>query len=447
MATPDLARVLPARRLALAPFARDAAAATSLAGIVVVVFLFAAAAASGPFQFVRNLKLVSSGLPAFINGPLAGLSPGLDPGRLIVLSGLLFALYLAAVALADALRPAWVVAALLAVHAALFLGPPLWLTDAFNYLGYARLGTLHGLDPYAHTPAAAPGDPAFQYVSWPHLSSPYGPLFTLASYALVPLGVAGGLWALKLLVGLASLGCLALVWGIAVALERPPVPAVVLVGLNPLVLLYGIGGAHNDPFMVLLLLAGVLWAVRGRGELAGGAVVAAAAVKATAGLVLPFLWLGSREGGRSRRRVLVGAGVAALAVLVAGALAFGAELGAALTAFSDQNGVTSLRSFPGQVSQAFLGARDVSPVVRSVVQVLFALAAVALLLRTWRGMEWIAAAGWATLALLLALPWVMPWYVVWVLPFAGLAADRRLRAAALTLTAFLLVVRMPYPPF
>jgi hypothetical protein len=40
----------------------------------------------------------------------------------------------------------------------------------------------------------------------------------------------------------------------------------------------------------------------------------------------------------------------------------------------------------------------------------------------------------------------MPWYVIWMLPFAGLAADRRLRAAALVLTAFLLVVRVPYPP-
>jgi hypothetical protein len=56
-------------------------------------------------------------------------------------------------------------------------------------------------------------------------------------------------------------------------------------------------------------------------------------------------------------------------------------------------------------------------------------------------------AGWAMLALLLTLPWVMPWYVAWLLPFAALGRDRRLRTAALTLTAFLLVVRMPYPPF
>jgi hypothetical protein len=77
----------------------------------------------------------------------------------------------------------------------------------------------------------------------------------------------------------------------------------------------------------------------------------------------------------------------------------------------------------------------------------FVVVVVGLLVRTWRGGDWIVNAGWAVLALLLALPWVMPWYVAWLLPFAALGSDRRLRAAALTLTAFLLVVRMPYPPF
>ena len=41
----------------------------------------------------------------------------------------------------------------------------------------------------------------------------------------------------------------------------------------------------------------------------------------------------------------------------------------------------------------------------------------------------------------------MPWYAAWLLPFAALDRGRRLRAAAIALTAFLLVVRMPYPPF
>ena len=360
MATPEIARALPARRLPAVRVVREAAAASTLAGIVVLVFLLAAAAASGPFRFVRNLDLVSSGLPGWINGPLAGLSPGLGTQRMIVLSLLLFALYLAAVVLADAMRLRWVLAAIVAVNTILLLGPPLWLTDAFNYLGFARLGALHGLDPYGFTPAAVPGDAVFQYVSWPHLTSPYGPLFTAATYLLVPLGVAGGLWALKVTVVAASLGCVALVWKLAEALDRPVVPALVLVGLNPLVLVYGVGGAHNDAFMLLLVLAGMLWAVRSRPALSGAALVGAAAVKVTGGLVLPFLFVASRE----KRRVALGAAAAGAGVLVLVAVLFRSNLGAALTPFSDQGNATSLRSFPGQVSQAFLGLHVVSPTVQ-----------------------------------------------------------------------------------
>jgi Glycosyltransferase family 87 len=443
VATPELAPAVPARRLPSTRLVREAVAASTLAGIVGVVFLFAAAAASGPFRFVRDHGFVHGGLPGWINGPLAGLGPGLSAQRLIVLSVALFALYLAAVALADAMRLTWVAAALLAVHVILLLGPPMWLTDAFNYLGFARLGAVHGLNPYGATPAAVPHDAVFQYVTWPHLTSPYGPLFTAGSYVLAPLGAEAGLWALKVMVVAASLGCLFLVWKLAEALERPAVPALVLVGLNPLVLVYGVGGAHNDPFMLLLVLAGMLWAVRGRAALSGAAIVGAAAVKVTGGLVLPFMWAASRD----RRRLVLGAAAAALGVVVLAAILFGSDLGAALTPFSDQGNATSLRSFPGQISQAFLGQRDVSPTVEAVAEVAFALVLVGLVLRTWRGGDWIVNAGWATLALLLALPWVMPWYIAWLLPFAALGGDRRLRAGALTLTAFLLVVRMPYPPF
>lgn len=442
MATPEIARPLPARRLPAARLAREALAASTLAGIVVGVFLFASAAASGPYSFVYHGKLGPSGLPGWVNGPLDGLSPGLTAQRLIVLSLVLFGLYLAAVALADSMRFAWVVAAILMLHAILLIGPPTWLSDAFNYLGFARLGALHGLDPYGHTPSAVPTDAALPYVSWPNLTSPYGPLFTAGSYVLVPLGVSGGLWALKVGVVAASLGSLALVWKIAEALERPVVPALVLVGLNPLFLLYGVGGFHNDPFMLVLVLAGVLWAVRGRARWSGAAIVAAAAVKVTGGLALPFLWIGSRD----RRGVLIGAAAAAVGVVVISAILFGADLGTALTPFSDQGNATSLRSFPGQISAAFLGRGTVSQTVQVLAQVGFACVVVGLLVRTWRGGDWIVNAGWATLALLLTLPWVMPWYVAWLLPFAALGGDRRLRGAALILTAFLLVVRMPYPP-
>ena len=82
-------------------------------------------------------------------------------------------------------------------HVLLLLGPPLISQDVFGYLAFARMGALHGLDPYTHVAAEASGDPVFAFVGWPFKHSPYGPLYTLASYGAAPLGAAGGLWAMK----------------------------------------------------------------------------------------------------------------------------------------------------------------------------------------------------------------------------------------------------------
>ena len=66
-------------------------------------------------------------------------------------------------------------------------------------------------------PTMSPGgssEPSRPDVStiWPtDLKSPYGPLFLLGTYALVPFGIPFALWGLKLAGGAAALGCLALV--------------------------------------------------------------------------------------------------------------------------------------------------------------------------------------------------------------------------------------------
>ncbi len=66
-----------------------------------------------------------------------------------------------------------------------------------------------------------------------------------------------------------------------------------------------------------------------------------------------------------------------------------------------------------------------------------------MLVRAWRGADWITAAGWTTFALLVTTTWLWPWYIVWLLPLAALADDRRLRVATLLLAAFLFATRVP----
>ena len=48
-------------------------------------------------------------------------------------------------------------------------------------------------------------DPSYSLSNWHELLSPYGPLFTLLTFAVVPLGVAGAFWSLKVLLVCASL--------------------------------------------------------------------------------------------------------------------------------------------------------------------------------------------------------------------------------------------------
>ena len=46
---------------------------------------------------------------------------------------------------------------------------------------------------------------------------------------------------------------------------------------------------------------------------------------------------------------------------------------------------------------------------------------------TWRGGDWVRAAAWAALGLLLATAWLLPWYLIWPLPLAAISRDRPLQ--------------------
>ena len=63
--------------------------------------------------------------------------------------------------------------------------------------------------------------------------------------------------------------------------------------------------------------------------------------------------------------------------------------------------------------------------------------------RTARGADWRVAAGWTMLALLLSTAWLLPWYAIWPLPLAAVGGDRRLRAAALLVCAYAVLIHLP----
>ncbi|HET7484323.1 MAG TPA: polyprenol phosphomannose-dependent alpha 1,6 mannosyltransferase MptB, partial [Solirubrobacterales bacterium] len=166
--------------------------------------------------------------------------------------------------------------------------PPLLSHDVYSYVDYARLGALHGIDPYVHPPAAFPADPAFAHVTWPHTTSAYGPLFTLATYPLAALPVGVAVYILKAISAAAVLALAVLVARLAPARGVDPLRAAAYVALNPLVLVHVVGGPHNDALAILTMMLGAAGTLAACETSAGAAFVAAIAIKASALVVTPF---------------------------------------------------------------------------------------------------------------------------------------------------------------
>jgi hypothetical protein len=428
---PPHGRVLPRLPRAARPRAHMPGLGTAaLAGAVGTSLWLAGGASSQRLAFF--VPAGRYGTPEWMRGPLSELDlPLTHPAGSLLLVAL-SAFY--ALALVEA-RNLTLRSALVAVgcaQLAFMAAAPLYSADVFSYLSYARLDVLHGIDPYLHGAAAAPHDVVRPYVRWHDVATPYGPLFTIATCPLAWLGVPAAFWTLKLLAGAASLGCVALVARIARQLDRPVVPAVLLVGLNPVLLAYGVGGGHNDFFAVLAMLAGITLALGLREGADSASFVVAAALKAPAGIALVFLLVARRSRRGIAAAAASAAGVAAIAMV-----AFGGGAFAIVHQIAGQQHAVAHRSAPSIVA-GLLGLGGVTSAMRVVAAGALLLGLAWLLRLAWRTGDWLRATGWATLLVLVTSSWLLPWYVAWLLPVAAVAGDARLRAASLAFTAFVL---------
>jgi hypothetical protein len=494
--------------------------AGALVVLVACSLLFVLIAADRPSLFAATSH--AGFFPGWMAGPLGGLWPGLTRNATalkLVFTGALTAMYgcyLLALAyvpsIADTrLRARWAIAAVVAVHAIFFLAPPMALTDIFNYVNYGRMEIVHHLNPYTTYPILEPhNDPSYALSNWHQLLSPYGPLFTLLTFALVPLGVAASFWAIKAVLVTASLGTILLVWRCAKLLKLDPVRAIVLVGLNPIVLVWGLGGDHNDFLIVFAIVLGFYLLLRARaagapsaagdamvGERAAGspglaepgagatgspdaqpveraagvqvssaepragttlsariagwlwppsalelgagaAFVAATALKASGGILIPIVLAGLVRTPRRLVQVLLGMVLASLVVGGASLLAFGLHI----PDLSTQSQVVTSISVPNLIGLA-LGSGGETETLHGLLSAVLALSIIGCCVMAFRRRESIAASGWATVALLLTLGWVLPWYILWLLPLAALSGSRRLRTSALVIGAYLIVAWAP----
>lgn len=442
-----------------------AIAGLSLVAIVICSLLIVVVAADRPSLLAAITT--QRFFPGWMAGPLGGLLPSLTRSpqalKYIFTASIvaMYASYLVGLRYVPRLRARWAIAAVVAAHAVLLLSPPLSLTDIFNYINYARMEVFHNLNPYTTIPVLEPhSDPAFALSNWHELLSPYGPLFTLMTFVVVPLGVAGSFWALKVLLMLTSLATVALVWKCARLLDRDPVAAIVLVGLNPIVLVWGLGGDHNDFFMMLfvvlafylLLRAQALPGLSDRGGRrpgeatqshgvlvgAGFALATAVAIKASAGILVPVVLAGLWWSRRRLIDVTLGIGLGAVVLGTVSVAAFGPHL----PDLGTQGRLVTYLSLPNLLGLV-LGQGGETNALRVVLEGVLLVAVGICSAMAWRRRESMTASGWATVALLVTLSWVLPWYVLWVLPLAALSGSRRLRTTTLVFGAYLIVAWAP----
>jgi hypothetical protein len=409
--------------------------ANSLLGTMVIVGLLMAAGASarryGPTLHIHH------GLPGSIRGPLHLLDLSMSGTEFAILFILLGLCYLGVVALADSVPVRVGIGAIVALHLIFLIAPPLLSSDIFNYVGYARLEVVHGLNPYVHPLSATPTDPSYIYVGWPLNTTAYGPLFTLTSLPLGLVSFPAAIWLLKSATALVSLACVALVWGCATRLGRPALPAALFFGLNPVLLAYAVGGAHNDVLMLAAALGGIYLLLAGR-ESGMAALVGAVAVKSSSIVLLPFALLGSR---RPLKAILWGLAAAAV-VVAATLLVFGTHISSLLHVLQRDARLETPNDVPGVLNDV-LGLGLSTGTLGRLGLYALVLAVAFLLVRTYRGGDWLENAGWATCAILVTTTWFLPWYLIWFLPLAALAVRPYQRITALALTALAIGLQLP----
>jgi hypothetical protein len=230
----------------------------------------------------------------------------------------------------------------------------------------------------------------------------------------------------------------ALVWACAKQLERDPLPAILFFGLNPILLLFAVGGGHNDLIMLVPALAGILFLL---GDDARGVlgIVVATGIKLSAGVLLPFAVIGAKD---RRKALLLGAGAAVL-IAVAAYVIFGSSVKNLQAVISHDSTLETPNNVPGVLLNDILRLDLHKHTQGRIGTFVLIPTLLALIYWAWRGADWLTAAGWATLALLATTTWLLPWYLVWWLPIAAMLRSPTQRYVATALTVFVIALQLP----
>jgi alpha-1,6-mannosyltransferase len=349
--------------------------------------------------------------------------------------------------------------------APLLLSVPVFSRDTYSYLAQGAL-LRDGFDPYAVGPIENP-NPLLDNVSpiWTITTAPYGPAFILVA-RLITMLVGNHVIAGTMLLRLCMLPGLALlIWAtprLARHLGADAPIALWICVLNPLVIIHLMGGVHNEMLMVGLMTAGIALTF-GRHHVAGVALVAVGvAVKATAGIALPFLvwvWMHHLRDRRGYRPVAAFATASAMSLLVFIAV-FAVLSGLAgvglgwLTALAGSVKIINWLTIPTATANLIhaIGGLFFPVNFYAVLQVTRAagivIIAVSLPLLWWRfrhdDRQALVGIAWAMVVVVLFVPAALPWYYTW--PLAVMAPLAQSRAAVGVIAGFSTWIMVIFKP-
>jgi alpha-1,6-mannosyltransferase len=300
---------------------------------------------------------------------------------------------------------------------------------------------------------------------WTTTTAPYGPAFILIA-KFVTMLVGDNVIAGTMLLRLCMLpGLVLLIWAaprVARHVGADGAAALWICALNPLVIIHLMGGVHNEMLMVGLMMAAIALTFGGRHIAGVGLAATAVAVKATAGLALPFMvWVWTRDLRQRRgyppiKAFAVATAASALifvAVFAVLSLLAGVGLGW-LTALAGSVKIINWLTIPTAVANlvnvfgglflpvSFYAVLDVARIVG------IAIIAVALPLLWWRfrhtDREALMGIALAMGVVVLFVPAALPWYYTWPLAVvAALAQSPRAIAALAGLSTWITVIWKP----
>lgn len=347
----------------------------------------------------------------------------------------------------------------------LLLSVPVFSRDTYSYLAQGAL-LRDGLDPYLVGPVGNP-NALLDNVSpiWTITTAPYGPAFILVA-KFVTLAVGNNVVTGTMLLRLCMLPGLALlIWAtprLAQHFGADGTTALWTCVLNPLVLIHLMGGVHNEMLMVGLMTAGVALTFQGRNVAGTALITVAIAVKATAGISLPFMvwvWMRQLHNWRGYRPVQAFLAATATALLifatVFAVLSTAASVGLGwMTALAGSVKIinwltvpTAIANLVNVLANGFF-ATDFYGVLRMTRFIGIVIIAVSLPLLWWRyrrdDRSALTGIAWSMLIVVLFVPAALPWYYSWPLAVAApLAQSRQALATIAGFSSWIMVIFKP----